>query len=431
MTSTTASDVVRYLAAYEQTNLGHLPRARIAKQMGWQGERGDLGFLWGRSLIRGEPGPLGEVDVNSVDPEDWGEDSVFLLGSDAGDEQLAAGYHTAGSYESWRDGVGVIAAHPPALIALYGSLAPPLLAILDAPNFIIDLCGSTTTGKTIVLRVAASCWGNPDERAPASAMSTWDGTRVWVERASAVLNGLPLILDDTKLAKRPTDIAGVLYSVANGRGRGRGSPCGMRRASSWTTVLLSSGEAPATSFTQDGGTRARVITLWGLPFNHADASTAKLVNGLDMAVRQHYGHAGPRFVQYLLVHRHEWDALRAAYQHNLAEYLTKARGNALAGRLAGYFAALKITGTLAHTALDLHWRYDDPVERLWDKLVAEANQADRAKAALAYVYSWALGHQADFWERHARIGVADPQPRQPNAGWAGRWDGNLQVEVRS
>src|SRR5439155_6088073 len=78
VTSTTASDVVRYLAAYEQTNLGHLPRARIAKQMGWQGERGDLGFLWGRSLIRGEPGPLGEVDVNSVDPEDWGEDSVFL-----------------------------------------------------------------------------------------------------------------------------------------------------------------------------------------------------------------------------------------------------------------------------------------------------------------------------------------------------------------
>src|SRR5438552_11296860 len=115
VTSCTANDTVRYLAAYEQANLRHLPRARVSKQMGWQGERGDLGFLWGRTLIRAEDGQLGEVDLDALDPEDWAEDGVAFHGADAGDEQLADGYHAAGTIEGWRDAVQVIAGQPCAL----------------------------------------------------------------------------------------------------------------------------------------------------------------------------------------------------------------------------------------------------------------------------------------------------------------------------
>src|SRR5439155_19737722 len=165
----------------EQANLRHLPRARVSKQMGWQGERGDLGFLWGRTLIRAEDGQLGEVDLDALDPEDWAEDGVAFHGADAGDEQLADGYHAAGTIEGWRDAVQVIAGHPRALIMFYAALAPPLLTLVDSPNFIVDLPCRTSTGKTITLRVGASCWGCPDERAIASAISTWDATRVWIE----------------------------------------------------------------------------------------------------------------------------------------------------------------------------------------------------------------------------------------------------------
>src|SRR5215212_8643622 len=181
-----------------------------------------------------------------------------------------------GDDTSWVQAVAQVADRPRALLALYASLAPPLLEIIEAPNFGIDWCGFTSLGKTTTLRVAASVWGNPDERGTNTVLHTWDATRVWVERASATLDGLPLLLDDTKRAKQRSLVAQTIYDVVQGRGRGRGSPKGLRRSGSWRTILLSTGEAPATSFTEDAGTRARILTLWGSPFGNSDESTAQL-----------------------------------------------------------------------------------------------------------------------------------------------------------
>ena len=106
---------------------------------------------------------------------------------------------------AWKDGLDTIRriqGFPRVLFLLYSSFVPPLLKILDAPNFIVDLAGRTTTGKTITLRVAASVWGNPDERAGNGLIVSWDNTRVYVERASSVQCDLPIILDDSKRVKR-------------------------------------------------------------------------------------------------------------------------------------------------------------------------------------------------------------------------------------
>ena len=88
------------------------------------------------------------------------------------------------------------------------ALAPPMLEILGASNFVLDFAGATSSGKTTTLRVAASCWGKPDERSDESAMHTWDVTRVFLERASTIISGMPLILDDTKRAKDPSSTHG-------------------------------------------------------------------------------------------------------------------------------------------------------------------------------------------------------------------------------
>jgi hypothetical protein len=45
--------------------------------------------------------------------------------------------------------------------------------------------------------------------------------------------------------------------------------------------MLSTGEAPATSFTNDGGTHGRVLTLWGHPFGRADETTAPVVQRVN------------------------------------------------------------------------------------------------------------------------------------------------------
>ena len=157
---------------------------------------------------------------------------------DEGDEQIAAAFRSGGSYEGWLEAIRPIAAYPRVMLAFYAGLAPPLLEVLGAANFILDLAYPTSRGKTTSMRVAGSSWGVVDERAPETVVHTWRATRAWIDRTSAVLSGLPLILDQTNRATDPRAIPETLYDVANGRGKGRGSVKGTRRTGSWSTVLL-------------------------------------------------------------------------------------------------------------------------------------------------------------------------------------------------
>ncbi|MBK9367391.1 MAG: DUF927 domain-containing protein [Deltaproteobacteria bacterium] len=91
-------------------------------------------------------------------------------------------------------------------LGLYAALVPPLLDLLPhSSNFILDLCGETSLGKTTALRFAASAWGCPDERG-SGLFYSWDASRVFIERAAALGDYLPLFLDDTKRARRREDV---------------------------------------------------------------------------------------------------------------------------------------------------------------------------------------------------------------------------------
>ena len=399
VTSNTAAKVVEYLAVFEAYNLERLPHTRTAKQLGWLGDGGKDGFLVGPDLI-------------------GGNGTLEFRGADEGDEQIAAGFSRRGTHREWFEAMQKLAPYPRVYMALYGSLAPPVLAIVGAPNFGIDWANPTSTGKTTTLRVAASCWGSSDERSPDRVLHSWDATRVWIERAAAVLNCLPLILDESKRARYPRAVSQTLYDVANGSGRGRGTPRGLARAGAWTTVLLSTGETPVTSFSEDGGTRARIISLWGSPFSTADEGTAALVTNLRHDLDAHYGHSGPMLVEYLADQRSKWDEYRELYRGLKVKYAELAGDEPVLGRLGEYFAALALTAALAERAAIIPI-FEDPVARLWDALKATSQEADRAQLALDMVVSWMHSHQSEFYGRH-RIDQADV-PIQPAAGWAGRW----------
>ncbi|MGO9121120.1 MAG: DUF927 domain-containing protein, partial [Desulfomonilaceae bacterium] len=83
-----------------------------------------------------------------------------------------------------------------------------------------------------------------------------------IERLCATGCDMPVILDDTKRAK-PEQIGPALYSIISGHGRGRGSIKGLAQTRTWRTVLISSGEAAAVSYTEDAGVRARILTIRG------------------------------------------------------------------------------------------------------------------------------------------------------------------------
>ena len=293
----------------------------------------------------------------------------------------------------------------------------------------MDWAYRTSAGKTTTLRVAASVWGNPNEDETDAALRSWDSTQVYIERAASILSGLPLILDETKRVKDPRLVANIMYEVATGQGRGRGNVRGTAGIRTWRTVLLSTGEAPAVSFTQDGGTRARCLEIRGAPFGATGPETARLVNRLNTAIKGNYGHAGVEFVRWLLRHRSEWPRIEDEYRATVQHYCGQAPASAdsaVVSRLAQYAAALHQAAVYAHVALDLPWELEDPLDALWSDLVGEASDAAGEERALRDVLSWAYAHAQTFHGRHIKTVDRYGQeltPRMPPAGWSGRWDG--------
>ncbi len=413
VTSNNAKLQVDYFAQAEADNLTELPITETTSHLGWQGKSKEKGFLVGREIISAD-GKLIEshADLNSLD---WPTGSIAFRSGSPGADQIIAGFHREGNYGDWINAVHQASKFPRVMVALYASFAAPMLAILGCPNFILDLCSRTSQGKTTTQRIAGSVWGNPDERSAASVVQTWDQTKVSVERRLATLAFLPLILDDTKRIKDPRQIAEILYTVASGQGRGRGSIHGIQSTLSWSTLLISSGEQRLTSFSNDGGTKMRCVEIEGMPFGAQNIETGKIVEALNFAVCQNYGHAGPEFVRWLIENRQFWPEWKAEYARRAEGYI-KAASNEKASRLAAYAAAIAQTASLAHTALNLPWSYSDPLETLWDEISGDADDPLGCKRALRYLLSWAQANEHRFLGRELDTRTA------PSGGWLGKWE---------
>jgi hypothetical protein len=404
VTSNNAADLIQYLHDFEAQNIEVLPVGRVTRRLGWAGTHGSEGFLWRHVLLKNDAGA------------GHGAQDIAFVGAASGDEQIAGGFYAAGTFENWRRAIAPLEDYPRVEFCMYAALSPPLLEILCAENFIVSLAGPTSQGKTTVLRACASHWGCPSETAAATVLRTWDAPRYFLGEAAAVQSDLPLYVDDTKRARKPEIIPTVLYDISSGLGRGRGSPTGLRESRTWRTVMLTTGEDPITSFSQDGGIRARVIEFWNSPFGRANEITGQIVNAVNVGVRENFGHAGPQFVRFLIQHRDRWEGWKLHY-HGVCERLQRRAGDdPVARRLAQHLALIRMAEILASAAGIFPWRSRNVVRALWPELVAEAPEADRAAAGLRYVFDWAHSNAADFFG--CRADAQNP----PLHGWAGRWD---------
>jgi hypothetical protein len=396
--SDNSREIAKYLHAFEARNYHQLEQINISSHLGWQGRQGESGFLWGHELLAAADAP-----------------GIQFHGGAEGADQIAAGFHSRGTIEGWRATVTPLHEFPRALIGFYTAFVPPLLMILQGRAFVLDLCSKTTVGKTTILRVAASVWGCPDEHDPNSLLRSWYTTQVGVERLSAILTSLPLILDESKLAPEGM-IQAVVYGYSSGQGRNRGNTRSLARTGTWNGVLLSSGEAPLTSYTNAGGVRTRCLEIRGLPFNQQDVRTAEITRELNIGVLTDYGHAGPALVRYLVGHRDEWDAWRQHFNQETKRYAAVAAACPEGQRLAEAPAAISTAINLVHAAINLPWDAElghAALDRVFPEMISEVDDASGEERALRAVMSWAASREETF---HGR------EQAPSNRRWSGRWD---------
>ncbi|WP_018648946.1 MULTISPECIES: DUF927 domain-containing protein [unclassified Thioalkalivibrio] len=271
-------------------------------------------------------------------------------------------YRTGGSLDGWRDEVAApCIGNPVAALAVCMAFAGPLLklaALQETGGAGIHLRGDSSQGKTSVLQAVGSVWGPPE------FVRTWRATANGLEGRAAALNDTLMILDEISECD-PREIGAVVYSIANGLGKQRSSRTGAARAPArWRLMALSSGERSLAAHMAEGGKRAKAgqeARLLDLPATdrahgafdtlHQHPDGRSFADALKQASARHYGHAGPAFVERLIVETRDLPALRAQTL-DIPEF---AGASGLEGRAAAVFALAGMAGELATDYGVLPW----------------------------------------------------------------------------
>ena len=355
ITSVVSGDMVRWFSAVQQHC--DLPVRAAASAFGWQDE-GRAGFLWGSECIGGE---------------------VELLASD-GIEQLGEGFRTCGDAGIWREIWDLVEPYPAVGLAVYAAIAPVILGIVrEAPAFTVDWSGKQQGGKSTTMQLAASVWGDP-----MALISTWEGSSTGIERTLAVHRHLPTLLDDTKQASDPSVVTEALYRVTGRKGKIRGSLDSLRRSVEIRTVLLSTGERAATSFTEDAGAHSRCLSVQGPPFG-ASEEGRRAAERVQSIVMDHFGHIGPAVVRYLVDRRAGWPELIDEWVRLRKTIHERKSGSD--GRGTAYLATLLQAALLLERACGIKVR-DSIMNYAEQRAAAAARSADRPLEALKWTWSW-------------------------------------------
>ncbi|MGP5336349.1 DUF927 domain-containing protein [Psychrobacter maritimus] len=143
-----------------------------------------------------------------------------------------------GTLAQWRDKLcKALAEQSRFVFSIACAFAGQLLELLDDDGGGFHIVGSSTMGKSLSLKVAASVWGNPDRY-----VKTWRSTDNALEGTASEHNDSFLPLDEISEGD-PKVVGKVVYMLANGQGKGRSTTTGHNRiAKKWRIIFLSNGE---------------------------------------------------------------------------------------------------------------------------------------------------------------------------------------------
>lgn len=306
---------------------------------------------------------LGHVKGGFIHP--LMSEGIKIMPPDIGDKQTIEAFESVGTWSSWIESVfEQVRDHPKAIVMLLGSFASVLLNDLKLSPFIIDLSGPTSKGKTTILKVAASVWGN------GHLVSEWNITKVAAERKAAFLNSFPLMLDDTMKADE-RQLKSFVYNFSGGRSKGRGSITGTQTEFTWNNLLLSTGETSLTEYAmQAGGAAARVLPITGLPFDDVEY---EFFNELYEAIENHHGAIG---IEFLKQWQDKKEVLLPLYKDFNAQFQKKSNGNEVLGRIARHYAALVFTAHTLNSFFQMEINLNQ-LTHLFDEMVKENTAIDK------------------------------------------------------
>lgn len=376
ITAVNAFDVVAYLAAFIEEN--DLPTHSSVARMGWVGDS----FVVGEAVI-GDP--------------------VIVTCRDESDKKRMQRYAQAGTVDGWLDAIREVSEDPVPMSLIYASLASPLLVLLGAPGFLVDLWCESRHGKTQILKLAASVWGPPSEET--GPIYKWSMKLTGLENQAYFSQNLPFFLDEVSLANSFT-LSNATYQLCDGSGATRGKPDGTTHAvKTWRLITISTGEKSANSADTKQGAINRSLVLNRQPFGARSEATANMLNKMMLDLEVHHGTFGPRFIE--AVRAMGRDRLKAKYRaiRDTVQHDVTIR--------ADFVAALLTAGSIAHEI-----GLPGDFLKIRNLLIQVCRETDRdvPKEAATAALEWASSNEQKFAGR-----VPGLERHEPHGGWMGWW----------
>jgi len=388
VTSNTAAGVVDWLEALDNTNTGRVDRVVCVGRAGWHDLHGAPAFVLDEPIRLGK-----EEDLEPVANDTRGDRAKqFGALSSRGDPDE----HRFALAKAWN-------ASPACAAMIAAAFAAPLLKSLDAPNFAVHLPGDSSRGKTSMLKIAASVYGNPESE---KWVASWNTTAVAAELRAAVLTDLPLCFDEVG-AGDPRQTEKLVYMLVNGGGRSRGQrDLQLRETYSWRTIVLSTGEHELADEHANTGAQVRVIQL---PIGGFGELGAAEVDALRERCLANYGNAGRAWVRSLL-EIEDWTPYREAWKAFTVQLRERA-SHSLQQRMATYYALLATAESMIADTLGIGEVGGITMQRLFAE--AKHSQVEvkpLAERSLDLVLDWVSSEPKAFPELELTM-VGDPDAK--------------------
>jgi hypothetical protein len=257
----------------------------------------------------------------------------------------------AGDMGGWQQAVAAAIATPNCphwLIGLVAGFAGTISALTGLDTCGINVSGFTSSGKTITQKLSASAWGSPC--VGAALLQSMRTTENALESLAQASNGTVLALDEVAHVDGRA-VGRMIYSVASGIGKARmNAQAELKGRYTWQTFIIFSNECGLEAKVRsEGGTwfpgmevRLVDIDVTGVNRN-VDRETLDAIGGIE----RHYGHAGPAFVEGLVLDGWHSDpeALRREVLRAAGKIAEDTTGALV--RAAVPFALLLVAGELA------------------------------------------------------------------------------------
>ena len=262
VTSESAKDLVKYLSEVASLNMQTIPFYRSISRLGW---------------IEKDFAPY---------------DTTIKYDGDADFQSIYDHVGECGSYELWLDHVTKLRENINIRLMLSASFASVLIEKVGALPFVLHLWGTTGFGKTVSLMIAASVWGNPEMGSLVRSMNMTANAMV---RTAAFLHNLPFCADEMQQIKdRWGTYDKLVMYICEGIDRGKAKAHGgIEDVKTWRNAFITTGEEPITKESSGGGVKNRCIEVNVKEKIITDGNTTANI------VRDNYGFAGKKFVEYV------------------------------------------------------------------------------------------------------------------------------------